>query len=68
MLDGNPSRREVLAASAVAVAGAVFAEPIKAAAPEASAITPALIAAAKREGKINYYTSIDLPLAEKIAK
>ena len=38
------------------------------AAPPASAITPELIAAAKKEGKVVYYTSIDLPLAEKIAK
>jgi iron(III) transport system substrate-binding protein len=38
------------------------------AAPPASAITSELIAAAKKEGKVVYYTSIDLPLAEKIAK
>ena len=37
-------------------------------APPASAITPALIEAAKKEGKVVYYTSVDLPLAEKIAK
>ena len=41
---------------------------VLAAAPPASAITPELIAAAKKEGKVVYYTSIDLPLAEKIAK
>ena len=29
---------------------------------------PELIAAAKKEGKLAYYTSIDLPIAEKIAK
>ena len=39
-----------------------------AAAPPASAVTPELIEAAKKEGKVVYYTSIDLPLAEKIAK
>jgi iron(III) transport system substrate-binding protein len=61
------SRRAVLKGTA-AVAASVFAEPLKAAAPEASAITPALIEAAKKEGKVVYYTSIDLPLAEKIAK
>ena len=33
-----------------------------------TAVTPALIEAAKKEGKVVYYTSIDLPLAEKIAK
>ena len=39
-----------------------------AAAPPATAVTPALIEAAKKEGKVVYYTSVDLPLAEKIAK
>jgi iron(III) transport system substrate-binding protein len=46
----------------------VFASPLKAAAPEPTAITPALVEAARREGKLLYYTSIDLPLAERIAK
>ena len=41
---------------------------VMAAAPPASAITPDLIEAAKKEGKVVYYTSIDLPVAEKIAK
>jgi iron(III) transport system substrate-binding protein len=45
-----------------------FASPIKAAAPEPTAITPQLIEAAKKEGKVVYYTSVDLPLAEKLAK
>jgi iron(III) transport system substrate-binding protein len=57
------SRRDLLKASAV-----LFAAPARAAAPEATAITPALIEAAKKEGKVAYYTSIDLPLAEKIAR
>jgi iron(III) transport system substrate-binding protein len=41
---------------------------VLAAAPPATAVTPELIEAAKKEGKVVYYTSIDLPLAEKIAK
>ncbi len=41
---------------------------VKSAAPPASAITPALIEAAKKEGKVVWYTSVDLPLAEKIAR
>ena len=61
------SRRDVLKASTVAAAG-LFASPSRSAAPEPTAITPALIEAAKKEGKVHYYTSIDLPLAEKIAK
>jgi iron(III) transport system substrate-binding protein len=61
------SRRDVLKASTVA-AGGLFASPARAAAPEPTAITPGLIEAARKEGKLFYYTSIDLPLAEKIAK
>ena len=38
------------------------------AAPEAQKITPALIEAARKEGKLAWYTSVDLPVAEKIAK
>ena len=41
---------------------------LRAAAPPATAITPALIEAAKKEGKVVWYTSVDLPLAERIAK
>src|SRR5882757_2780677 len=61
------SRRGVLKASLAAAAG-LYAEPFRAAAPEATAITPALIEAARKEGKVFYYTSVDLPLAERIAK
>ena len=62
------SRRDVLKASSALAATTVFAEPIRAAAPPAEAVTPALIEAAKKEGKVVYYTSVDLPLAEKVAK
>jgi len=62
------SRRDVLKVSSAAAVTAVFAEPLRAAAPPAEAVTPALIEAAKKEGKVVYYTSVDLPLAEKVAK
>src|SRR6202171_983326 len=65
------SRRDVLRVSAGACAhtGAVlFAAPLRAAAPEPTAVTPALIEAARREGKVVWYTSVDLRLAEKIAR
>src|SRR5574341_2222526 len=62
------SRRDILKGSTAVAAGAVFASPVKAAPPPPTAITPALIEAAKKEGKVVYYTSIDLPVAEKIAK
>ncbi len=62
------SRRDVLKASSALAAATVFAEPIRAAAPPAEPVSPALIEAAKKEGKVVYYTSVDLPLAERIAR
>src|ERR1700760_4021140 len=62
------TRRDVLKGTAALAAGTVYASPLRAAAPPPSAVTPELIEAAKKEGKVVYYTSIDLPLAEKIAK
>ena len=67
MPDANISRRTILKASGVAAASA-FASPIRAAAPEPTAITPDLIEAARKEGKVSYYTSIDLPVSEPIAR
>ena len=61
------SRRTILKTSAAAGLS-VFAAPLRAAAPEPTAVTPALIEAARREGKVVWYTSVDLPLAEKIAR
>jgi iron(III) transport system substrate-binding protein len=65
------SRRNVLQgslkASAALAFGTVFASPTRAQAPPAEAITPQLIEAAKKEGKVVWYTSIDLSVSEKIA-
>jgi iron(III) transport system substrate-binding protein len=61
------TRRDVLKASGGIAAGLLI-SPLRAAAPEPTAITRELIEAARKEGQIRYYTSIDLPLAEKIAK
>jgi len=61
------TRRDVLKASG-ALAATVYAAPLRAAAPPAEHITPALIEAAKKEGKVVWYTSIDLAAAERIAK
>src|SRR5919201_4828940 len=41
---------------------------VKAAAPEPTAITPALIEAAKKEGKVVLYSSMALPVGEKLGK
>ena len=66
-MNGRFSRRDVLKGSS-ALALTTFATPIRAAAPPAERVTPELIAAAKKEGKVVNYTSVDLPLAEKVAK
>ncbi len=61
------TRRTVLASSTALAASAAFATRV-AAAPAAEAVTPALIEAAKKEGKVVWYTSIDLAVAERLAK
>jgi iron(III) transport system substrate-binding protein len=60
------TRRRLLAASTLAASG--FVTPVRGAPPEAQRITPELIAAAKKEGKVNWYTSVELQHAEKVAK
>ncbi len=66
----NPgiSRRGMLKGSGALLAGAAFSTRVMADAPPPEPITPALIEAAKKEGKVSYYTSTDLPVAEKLAK
>ncbi|HYX01705.1 MAG TPA: extracellular solute-binding protein, partial [Reyranella sp.] len=61
------TRRRVLAAAA-AMTTSSFATVARSAPPEAQKITPQLIEAAKKEGKVTWYTSVDLPVAEKVAK
>src|ERR1700709_176863 len=62
-----PTRRDILKGSA-ALGLTVFASPLKAAAPEPTAITPALVEAANKEGKVILYSSMDLPVGEKLGK
>jgi iron(III) transport system substrate-binding protein len=62
------SRRNVLKASGALLAGAAFSTRVMADAPPAEPVTPDLIAAAKKEGQVVYYTSTDLPVAERLAK
>jgi iron(III) transport system substrate-binding protein len=62
------SRRDILKGSTALAVGTVFAEPLRAAAPAAEAITPALIAAAKKEGKVAFYTAMDLQFAQQLGK
>src|ERR1700758_4262943 len=62
------SRRNVLKGAGVLLAGSAFSTQVMASAPPPEPVTPALIDAAKKEGQVIYYTSTDLPVAEKLAK
>ena len=61
------SRRDLLK-GATALGAAAFSTRVMAQAPAGAAVTPALIEAAKKEGKVVWYTSVDLPLSEKVGK
>src|SRR5207237_6179129 len=65
----NVTRRRVvrgLAASSIALP--LLERTAFAAAPLASKVTPDLLEAARKEGKVSWYTAVDLPVAERIAK
>ena len=62
------SRREMLKGTAALLAGSALSTRVLAAAPPPEPVTQALIDAARKEGQVNYYTSTDLPVAEKVAK
>ena len=62
------SRRNVLVGSGALAVGAAFSTRVMSAAPPASVVTPALVEAAKKEGKVVWYTSVDLKLSEQIGK
>jgi iron(III) transport system substrate-binding protein len=62
------SRREVLKTSAAAVGSAVFAQPTSATLPEAAPLTPSLIEAARKEGKVAFYSALELNISEKLAR
>ena len=66
----NPkiSRRHVLTGSGALLVGAALSTRVMAAAPPVEPVTPELIAAARKEGQVIYYTSTDLPVAEGLAK
>src|SRR3954454_2483166 len=62
------SRRHMLQSTGAVLASAAFSTRVMANAPAPEPVTPALIEAAKKEGQVIYYTSTDLPVAEKLAK
>jgi iron(III) transport system substrate-binding protein len=61
------SRRDVIKGSA-ALGLTVFAASSRAASPEPVAITPELVEAARKEAKVILYSSMDLPVGEKLGK
>jgi iron(III) transport system substrate-binding protein len=68
MKNPNVSRRTVLKGSGAVLAGAAFSTRVMASAPAPEPVTTALVDAARKEGQVIYYTSTDLPVAEKLAK
>jgi iron(III) transport system substrate-binding protein len=62
------SRRGLLKGSTALALGAVFASPVRAEAPPPVAITPELVEAARKEGKVILYSAMDLPVGEKLGK
>ena len=62
------SRRDLLQGPAALALATVFASPARAETPPPEAITPQLIEAAKKEGTVVLYSSMDLPVGEKLAK
>jgi iron(III) transport system substrate-binding protein len=68
MRDRQWSRRDVLKISTGLAAGALFAEPARAAAPPPTTVTADLIEAARKEGKVSYYSALELNVAERLGK
>jgi len=68
MTEQKLSRRHVLAGGAAAAG--LFAVPAKvlSQAPAVAAVTPALIEAAKKEGRVVWYAAMDLPVSQNVAK
>ncbi|MBX9773792.1 MAG: extracellular solute-binding protein [Xanthobacteraceae bacterium] len=62
------SRRAVLQGSAAAAAATVFAAPARAQLPAPAPLDDVLIAAAKKEGKVSFYTAMDLDFAQRLGK
>ena len=69
MQTGKLGRRQLLRGlTAASLAAPLLRRTARAAAPAPGTITPALIEAARKEGKVVWYTAVDLPVAERIGK
>ena len=62
------SRRQMLKTAAGAAAVGLFASPLRAQAPAPVAVTDALVAAARKEGRLSFYTAMEINTAERMAK
>jgi iron(III) transport system substrate-binding protein len=60
--------RERVLAIAMSLVALICAGAARAAAPAPYTVTPALVAAAKKEGTVTYYSSLELLIAERMAK
>ena len=64
-----PTRRQVLLGTAAAASALSWPRAtVRAAPPSPESITPQLIEAARKEGKVIWYTSVDLQVAETVSK
>jgi iron(III) transport system substrate-binding protein len=62
------SRRDVLKTSAGLAGGVLFAEPARAVAPPPASVTPELVEAARKEGKLSFYSALELNVGERVGK
>src|ERR1700729_1791932 len=69
MRKGRYSKRDLLKISTAGVASAFFAKRAGAAVPRPSSVTPVLIEAGRKEGKVVWYSgALDLAIAERFGK
>ena len=73
MKNSKWSRRQVLKGAgalgtSALLGGAAFSTRVLAAAPPSEPVTPALLAAAKKEGRLAWYSAMDLPVCTRLAK
>jgi len=62
------SRRKALGGGGAAAAVLALGSRVLAQAPPGEAITPALVEAAKKEGRVNFYTAMEIAAAEQFSK
>ena len=68
MAQQSISRRKALQGAGATAAAMALAPRVLAQAPPAEAITPALVEAAAKEGRVNLYTAMEIAMAEQYSK